>query len=53
MLYCECDDYVDNMAKIDYCCCVSFNYEVPYDGKFFKFCPWCGTELKEWAEGNA
>lgn len=44
---CDCSDWDENIDKIlDPQVFLFLTKGVEYDGKHFKFCPWCGQALK-------
>jgi len=46
VMECECQDWKDNIDKINQGFVVSFIHGQPgYTGKQIKYCPWCGAEL--------
>jgi len=42
---CNCDDWKENMPKIDAAMTVAQIHGAPYTGARFEFCPWCGWWL--------
>jgi len=38
---CYCNDYAKQIQLVDACMAKGGGYE----GKFFKYCPWCGLEI--------
>lgn len=47
MKYCTCEDWEQNINKVDSIFLVSHIHGVDYDGEYFKCCPWCGNKLLE------
>lgn len=45
--YCNCDDWMECIPKIDGSITISWLHGFGYDGKPFNFCPWCGEKLIE------
>jgi hypothetical protein len=45
--YCNCDDYKENLEKINNKILFCYTHGILYDGKQFVYCPWCGKRLKE------
>ena len=45
MKVCTCEDYTQNMSKIDLIFDISYIHGYEYKGKFFEHCPWCGKEF--------
>jgi hypothetical protein len=41
----DCKDYEENMKKIVSAQIFCYTHGIKYDGKAYKYCPWCGTEL--------
>ena len=46
MMKCTCVDWRENIGKFDGMCLLAANHRQAYDGKIFRFCPWCGKRLK-------
>lgn len=47
---CECKEWNENIAKINdpiVLQSIRSGFKYQYDGKKFKFCPWCGHLLME------
>ena len=48
---CTCEDWEPNIRKINDIISMYANMACGnkdgWDGKFFEFCPWCGSKLKE------
>lgn len=44
--YC-CLDWKENMSKIDNIFLILSIHNIIYDGKQFKYCPWCGKEIEK------
>lgn len=47
--YCGCEDWEPNIEKVNSLMCSAFNIShglTGYNGKIFKYCPWCGKKLK-------
>jgi len=42
---CNCEDFKNNIGKVNNCFSISSIHDFKYDGKFFDYCPWCGKEL--------
>jgi hypothetical protein len=47
MKYCLCDDWQENIRILDGIFGSARIHGVTYNGKFFVYCPWCGTALVE------
>ena len=55
MKTCECPDWKPNIDIVNGLMCSPWNLthgSKGYTGKTFKYCPWCGGELKEVTEEN-
>jgi transcriptional antiterminator Rof (Rho-off) len=44
---CDCKDYVESTAQINYALTLAWAHGFNYSAKSFKYCPWCGKELEE------
>ena len=44
-LECNCQDWINNIDKLDAPFILAWTHGMSYDGKEFMFCPWCGQEL--------
>ena len=44
---CDCQDYKENMPKVDAPILLADLHGMKYDGKYFVFCPWCGKKMRE------
>ena len=39
---CDCNDWLFSMPQINSAQMLVWNRGIPYTGKQFKYCPWCG-----------
>jgi hypothetical protein len=45
---CKCKEWIENIGKIDGAFEFKANHGCgDYNGKKFKYCPWCGKELED------
>ncbi len=44
---CSCEAWVKNIEKLDGAIVVAALHGVHYTADFFRFCPWCSSELEE------
>jgi len=44
-MICNCDDFKKNIKILNSCIENSMIHDLGYDGRFFKYCPWCGSKL--------
>jgi len=45
-LYCDCDNWEPGISEVHNQQLFAAIHNMPYTGKVFKFCPWCGERLK-------
>ena len=41
----RCKDFEKNMKCLDTCTTSAFIHNTPYEGEYFRYCPWCGMRL--------
>lgn len=56
-LDCTCQDWIENIEKLNAPLrlqTIRSGFTWQYDGKKFRYCPWCGKELstESWNEAN-
>ncbi len=44
---CDCENYIKSMKELDSAQAIAWVHGWRYNGEFFKYCPWCGKELKK------
>ena len=47
MSYCDCEGWKQSCPQIDVIMTLAWSHGVPYTGKVFVYCPWCGKRLAE------
>jgi len=43
---CDCNEYQEGMEQIVNAQLLFWDHGMPYTGKPFRYCPWCGKELE-------
>jgi len=44
-VFCNCEDWERGIASLEELALMAFFRGILYDGKIFKYCPWCGRRL--------